>query len=170
MIGNDIVDLALARKESNWKREGFLNKIFSPKKQLLIANAKNSEQMVWNLWTRKEAAYKIYNRQTDIRGFIPLQLECSYENDEIGTVTCNGFQYYTQTQVSNESIYTIDVVEKERFNQIRKITSDTKISKTNGIPFIIDHSTLISSPVSITHHGRFWEGITVLNSSIPPLY
>jgi lactate dehydrogenase-like 2-hydroxyacid dehydrogenase len=28
-IGNDIVDLALARKESNWKRPGYLNKIFT---------------------------------------------------------------------------------------------------------------------------------------------
>ena len=33
MIGNDIVDLDLARKESNWKRKGFLDKIFSLQEQ-----------------------------------------------------------------------------------------------------------------------------------------
>ena len=41
MIGNDIIDLAFARKESNWQRPGFLNKIFTPDEQWLIANAKN---------------------------------------------------------------------------------------------------------------------------------
>ena len=72
MIGNDIVDLELARKESNWKRKGFLDKIFAKNEQLLIFNAENPDTMVWNLWSRKEAAYKIYNRQTQIRGYFPL--------------------------------------------------------------------------------------------------
>ena len=45
MIGNDIVDLALAQKESNWKRKGFLNKIFTEKEQLLILNAKNNDYL-----------------------------------------------------------------------------------------------------------------------------
>ena len=77
MIGNDIVDLALAKKESNWKRNRFLDKIFTTKEQVLIVDAENPEIMVWNLWSRKEAAYKIYNRETGIRGYFPLQLECS---------------------------------------------------------------------------------------------
>jgi acyl carrier protein len=76
VIGNDIVDLALARKESNWKRPGYLNKIFTTKEQLLISSAENPNTMVWNLWSRKEAAYKIYNRATGIRGYFPLNLEC----------------------------------------------------------------------------------------------
>jgi hypothetical protein len=42
VIGNDIVDLALARKESNWKRPGYLNKIFTTKEQLLISSAENT--------------------------------------------------------------------------------------------------------------------------------
>jgi hypothetical protein len=40
VIGNDIVDLA-ARKESNWKRPGYLNKIFTTKEQLLISSAES---------------------------------------------------------------------------------------------------------------------------------
>lgn len=169
MIGNDIVDLALARKESNCQRKGYLDKIFNPKEQLLVRNAKNPDEMVWNLWTRKEAAYKIYNRQTNIRAYIPLQFDCFYESDSLGIVICNEFKYYTRTQISKEFIYTIAVTEKEHFNQIRKITLETKISKRNGIPFIIDDSALFSSPVSITNHGRFWKGITVLDSTIPQL-
>ena len=163
MIGNDIVDLALAKIESNWLRNGFLDKIFTQKEQLLIANDINPEIMIWNLWTRKEAAYKIYNRKTGLRGYIPLKLECFYESDTIGTVVCNGFKYYTQTQISNESIYTIAVVEKKYFNRIRKISLETKITKIESVPFTVDEVTLLSHPVSITHHGCFWEGITIVH-------
>jgi phosphopantetheinyl transferase (holo-ACP synthase) len=161
VIGNDIVDLALAKKESNWQRKGFLNKIFTQKEQLLIANADNPEVMVWNLWTRKEAAYKIYNRQTNIRGYFPLQLECFYESETTGTVTCYGYNYYTKTEISEDCIYTIAIAEKEYLIQIKEINSEDKISKKNGIPYIIEEFTEIKKPVSISHHGRFWKGITL---------
>lgn len=161
MIGNDIVDLALARKESNWKRNRFLDKIFSQEEQRLITNAKNPEVMVWNLWSRKEAVYKIYNRETGIRAYIPLQLGCFYENETTGKVLCNGFIYSTQTSITSEFVYTIAAVNTDFFSKIAKINRDDKINKTNGIPFITDTQTMLSKPVSITHHGRFWEGITI---------
>ena len=161
MIGNDIVDLALAQKESNWQRKGFLDKIFTQKEQSLIKNAINPELMVWNLWTRKEAAYKIYNRETGIRAYIPLQLECFFETENQGTVGCNGFTYYTQTQISEEFIYTIAVTNKLHFDQINKINFETNILKKDGIPFISKTSSKIVKPVSITNHGRFWEGIVL---------
>jgi phosphopantetheinyl transferase (holo-ACP synthase) len=159
MIGNDIVDLALAQKESNWKRKGFLDKIFTQEEQSLVANAENPEVMVWNLWSRKEAVYKIYNRETGIRGYIPLQLVCFYESETTGTVSCNGRVYYTETVVTKDFVYTIAAAKVDLFTQIQKISSDEEIGKTNGIPFIIDAQTAISNPVSITHHGRFWKGI-----------
>ena len=161
MIGNDIVDLALAKKQSNWQRKGFLDKIFTKNEQDLIYKDVNPEVMVWNLWSRKEAAYKIYNRQTNIRGYFPLQLECFYESETLGTVCCNGNFYRTQTTVSSEFIYTIAVTEKDYFIQIKNLDSDAKICKTNEIPFIIDEFTKIAKPVSISHHGRFWKGITI---------
>lgn len=163
MIGNDIVDLVLARKESNWQRKGFLNKIFSYKEQLLIESASSPEIMVWNLWTRKEAAYKIYNRQTGKRGFFPLRLECNYVNDCSGSVSCDGFEYYTQTQIFNDFIYTIAVTKKQYFNKILKLNFQSKITKVHGLPFIFDEVDLILKPASITHHGCFWEGITLFN-------
>ncbi|MFV8326979.1 4'-phosphopantetheinyl transferase superfamily protein [Flavobacterium sp. ZS1P14] len=161
MIGNDIVDLALARKENNWKRKGFLEKVFTPKEQLLISNAINPEVMVWNLWSRKEAAYKIYNRATQMRAFIPLRLVCHYENETLGSVTCNGNTYFTQTNITDDFIHSIAVVKKEYFNAIKSLNSKVKVNKINGIPFIIDERTKIRKPVSISHHGLFWEGIAL---------
>lgn len=159
MIGNDIVDLVLASKESNWKRNGFLDKIFTKEEQLLVVNANNPELMVWNLWTRKEAAYKIHNRETGIKGYFPQQLVCFYESETKGTVCCNGCIYYTKTTITNDFVYTIGAVKPDLLGQIKKINSDVEISKTNGIPFVIEAETAILKAVSITHHGRFWEGI-----------
>ena len=163
MIGNDIVDLALAKKESNWQRNRFLDKIFTKNEQQLILNETNPEIMVWNLWSRKEAAYKIYNRETGIRGFFPLQLDCSFENATLGTVSIKEKIYFTQSKIENDSIYTIAVAEKKHFDKIENINLAIEIIKINGIPFIIDSASKIKKPVSITHHGRFWKGITLMD-------
>lgn len=163
MIGNDIVDLALAKKESNWQRNRFLDKIFTKNEQQMILNDANPEIMVWNLWSRKEAAYKIYNRETGIRGFFPLQLACSFENATLGTVSIKKKIYFTQSKIENDSIYTIAVAEKKHFDKIENISSSYEIYKNNGIPFIIDSTSKIKKPVSITHHGRFWKGITLMD-------
>jgi hypothetical protein len=49
LIGNDVIDLSLAKKESNWQRKGFLKKLFSNDEQQLILEALNSFEMVWRL-------------------------------------------------------------------------------------------------------------------------
>jgi len=161
VIGNDIVDLALARKESNWKRNRFLDKIFTKEEQWLITESGNPEIMVWNLWSRKEAAYKIYNRQTGIRGYFPIQIVCLYESSTFGTVSINGNTYYTQTTISKDMIHTISVTKREYFNRIKFLNHKAVIVKINGIPFLIENQNTAAKPVSISHHGRFCERITL---------
>ncbi|MFN7674707.1 4'-phosphopantetheinyl transferase superfamily protein, partial [Flavobacterium sp.] len=102
MIGNDIVDLALAQQESNWQRKGFLHKLFTDKEQHLILNSNNPELMVWNLWSRKEACYKIYNRASGQRVFNPIQFEC-----EADRVVFGDNIFYTQTEITPDYVYTI---------------------------------------------------------------
>ncbi|TRX35732.1 4-phosphopantetheinyl transferase family protein [Flavobacterium sp. ZT3R18] len=161
MIGNDIVDLDLALKESNWKRNRFLDKIFSSKEQQLILNSENQDLMVWNLWSRKEASYKIYNRQTGIRGFFPLRLECDYKDKNIGTVSIDGFVFYTQTEITTNFIYSVAVFEKRYFKKIKTLDTTTIIKKENGVPYLLDPISNSKIPVSITHHGRFQRIISV---------
>lgn len=155
MIGNDIIDLVLAGKESNWKRKGFLEKIFSTNEQKLILNASNPELMIWNLWSRKEASYKIYNRQTGIKGYFPWLLECQYENSYSGTVIIDEFVFYTQTEITDTYIYSIAVSEKAVFAKIKSLETRENIKKNNGIPYTTDVYTNTIMPVSITHHGQF---------------
>jgi phosphopantetheinyl transferase (holo-ACP synthase) len=159
VIGNDIVDLALARKESNWKRKGFLDKIFTKNEQLLILNSKNPEIKVWNLWSRKEAAYKIYNRQTQIRGYFPLQLECFdleiADKITFGKVIIKKNIYYTKTGISPLFINTIAVEKVQDFGKIKTLENSENIQKNNGIPSYFDRCNSVLKPVSISHHGRF---------------
>lgn len=165
MIGNDIVDLALARKESNWKRKGFLDKIFTENEQMLISSAENPEIMVWNLWSRKEAAYKIYNRETGIRGYFPLELECVdskiINGIYFGKVTIKGINYFTKTAISCELITTIAVINIQDFNKIKTLKNSKNIQKNDGIPNYFEKDILAIVPVSISHHGRFKQIISI---------
>ena len=118
MIGNDIVDLHLEKKESNWNRKGFLDKIYTKNEQKLILAAENPDLSVWNLWSRKEAAYKIYNRSTRIRAFNPTKLEClevSFnENESFGIVHLDDIIFLTKTTVNTDFINSIAFVDKRQ--------------------------------------------------------
>jgi hypothetical protein len=159
MIGNDIVDLTLARKESRWQRNGFLDKLFTEKEKILIYNSLNPETMVWNLWSRKEAAYKIYNRKTQIRTFNPKQLECfdvtNYDGIVFGEVVCETYVYFTKTMLFDDCIHTIAVDDKSNFNHLQFLESTNNICKKDGIPAYFDAERQVYKPVSISHHGKF---------------
>ena len=166
MIGNDVIDLALARKESNWQRKGFLDKIYTEKEQLQIYSSKNKELEVWNLWSRKEAGYKIYNRQTGIRSYIPLQLECfdleTSPEFVLGKVRCKGLIFFTKTEITAAFIHTIAVRNFEDFNKIQYLENQVGIDKKNGIPTVQDLNNSTQKPVSISHHGQFERIVTFL--------
>ena len=163
MIGNDVVDLAAAKKESNWQRKGFLDKIFTQKEQLLITSAISPEIMVWNLWSRKEAAYKIYNRETGIRGYFPLQIACNYDDENSGSVVIKGRLYFTKTSISSACIHTIALTNKDDFSRVEKLNRSDAILKMNGIPFVVCKQSTVVKPLSISHHGQFWKGITLMD-------
>lgn len=159
MIGNDIIDLALAKKENNWQRKGFLDKLFTPKEQLLISKSNNPETTVWNLWSRKEACYKIYNRQTQIRAFIPMQLECFdieiKDGSIYGKVVCYDTVYFTKTTITSDYIETNAVLNPVNFDKIKTLNSSENIIKTNSIPNYFDSESKTWKPISKSHHGRF---------------
>lgn len=164
MIGNDIIDLDLAKQESNWQRKGYLNKIMTSSEQELIYNSQNPNVMVWYLWSLKEAAYKIYNRQTQSRGFIPILLECKLlEGDgtyHFAQVHCSSYDYFTQSTITQTCIDTIAVSSKDDFKKVRTLESSKGIQKKNGIPFLEVHTVL--KPVSISHHGRYERIVTLI--------
>ena len=109
MTGNDIVDIATAAAESNWRRKGFLEKIFTPQEQQYIQETKNPDKTVWTLWSMKESAYKVYTRQYGGRFFAPQKLNCTLLTNVTGHVSINDTIYSTTTTITDGYIYTIAV-------------------------------------------------------------
>jgi len=159
MIGNDVVDISQSRLESNWQRSGFTQKIFTDDEQRCITNTNDPETLIWLLWSMKEAAYKIYNRQTGIRKYIPKKLECTilFKGNTycIGQVICFDNLYYTKTVITNDSLHTIAVTKLSDFSNV--VETDKKLILKNefGLPYIFDGSKNKHQEVSVSNHGRF---------------
>lgn len=156
MIGNDVVDLILARKESNYKRKGFLNKLFTTAEQELISNAKNPEEMVWMLWSIKESVYKAYQRIKYNEGFYPTKIEILEINNQNEAVAqLFGTYFYGKTTIENDFIKTVVVLNKSDVDRIQYMNAPNYDKNEEGLPFEL-HS---NKPISISHHGRFREAV-----------
>ena len=157
MIGNDIIDLALAKKQSNWQRRGFLDKIFTAKEQRWLAASNDTESAVWILWSMKESAYKIMNRETGMRSLNPSRFECVINYDGVlphdGNVIFDDKLLFTRTIVTSQKIDTIAAADYNDLARIAELPADQVVFKADGLPFIIINETM--HPISVSHHGRF---------------
>tara|TARA_B100000780_G_scaffold257474_1_gene207340 strand:+ start:674 stop:1228 length:555 start_codon:yes stop_codon:yes gene_type:complete len=176
LIGNDIIDLSLAKTESNWQRKGFLEKQFTANEQQLILAAINSFVLVWRFWSMKEAAYKVYTQQNKIRFFAPKKFECTIISEKQGLVFFKDQIFYTSSIVAQSYIFTTASLEKEiksysRIvmpqgidtmikNKLEDITAlsaleiEQKKSK-NGVPNYYHKDILLTRSCSISHHGNY---------------
>ncbi|RNL55493.1 4'-phosphopantetheinyl transferase family protein [Pedobacter jejuensis] len=146
MLGNDIVDLTLAKVQSNWKRKGFLEKIFTYDEQLCILKSKNPYLKVWLLWSMKEAAYKIHNRKTGIRNFAPKSLSCTIHSNAYGEVNIEGSTYYTKSDLQTTFIHSIASPNCSMLEEI-------KISIYEAPDNLFDYKS--TKPGCVSHHGRY---------------
>jgi len=151
MIGNDLVDLEQAANDSNWARRGYLDKIYTSQEQELIMKAADPTQMVWLLWSMKEAAYKIRSRQTKIRKYAPMSLVCSNINDLSkdsieGTVWVDNICFFTKSTLKKEYIHTLAAASRACLSQIKEVIYEC-------IPSQIDYKK--TRPKCVSHHGRY---------------
>ena len=182
MVGNDIVDIAQAKKDSNWQRPRFLDKIFTINEQCIIHSSNDKTEMVWRLWSIKEAAYKLYVQQNPSRFYNPKKFECFIENTSTWKVNYYDFTCHVSTQITTDYIISearlspyktlSEVVvfkdknlkiqgqilrEKlsERVSEKQNISvKDIKFQKSDyGIPTLRFNSKTVN--VSLTYHGRF---------------
>ena len=179
MIGNDIVDLKQAAKDSNWKRPRFLDKIFTPREQQLIWSAKDQDQMVWLLWSMKEAAYKVNVQQFGIRFFNPKRLECTLLSNLKGEVVIEDNRYFIESIITEDFIYSIALIASDKsyksewflnhsqdygaqskclkrsFLKTLNLDEVTIIKNNIGVPKLQHNSDLLDVSFSLTHHGAF---------------
>lgn len=155
MIGNDVVDLATAKIESNWKRKGFLSKQFTTYEQILIQKASNQDEMVWMLWSLKESTYKAYQRINYNRGFYPIKIEIQSlelsDNEYFATTSLFNITFYGKTHIENEVIHSIVLLSNSDFKKVTNYTTNTILKDKNSLPFC----SITKNPLSISHHGAF---------------
>jgi len=151
LAGNDIVDLRLAARESNWMRKGYLQKICSEKEQLLIRESEHANQLVWLFWSMKEAAYKIHSRKTGQRVYAPAALETTLQTLDpgysTGLVSVENCLYCTQSEFNNEMIHSLAAQEQSLLKE-----TEVRISlHQDGI--YPDYAC--TNPHSVSHHGVY---------------
>ena len=184
MIDNDIIDINYTKKTINWNRPRFLKKIFTPQELKIISESKNSFNSVWQLWSMKESAYKIYIREGNSRLFNPLFFKgnISTKNNSHGHVEYNNRKIHTETVFNSSYIYTQACYkvmplefkilpikcEKRKENTLtlqRSISNSLasyydlkafqcKISKEQNGAPFVRLNEK-KVPISITHHGNF---------------
>lgn len=150
MKGNDLVDLNQASKDSNWRRKGYLNKVFTPAEQQLIARAANPDEFVWLLWSMKEAAYKIHNRRTALREYAPVKLNCLIKNTGSGfysgSVKIEGLVYLTISTIHSTNYIHTHAAETDQ--ELNLIKESIYLDASN-----LDYKAM--EPACVSHHGRY---------------
>ncbi len=170
MIGNDIIDLQLARTQSNWQRPGFLEKQFTEREIQFIQDSEHPFQSVWRLWSMKEAVYKVVVQQFEKRFFAPKKLECTVFSDSKGEVVFEGESFQVRTESTAEYIYSVtgdssfrwlNVQSEQSFfkeveRSIGHSSTQLNIKKNKlGIPKLFSDEEQVSNSFTKTHHGRF---------------
>ena len=184
MIGNDVVDLEQARRESNWRRKGFLEKVFSPAEQDFLSTSNDPDLAVWLLWSMKEAAYKAHQREYDLpRQLNWLAQECEVlklgSNAASGVVNISGSTYYTSSEITLEYVHTS--AEKLQNTGVKNVIFEASSSavkqhliklvseyfgvagtslqlkkNSSGIPFLEGEDSFFFNRFSLSGHGRFY--------------
>lgn len=170
MLGNDIVDLQKAGLESNWRRKGYLDKLFNTEEQQQILSSSNPETTLWLFWSMKEAAYKVINRETSERFYSPKKFVCII-NENNGSVNFEGKIMHTKSVINQHFIHTIASSISEELKKIQTtylentstyLSDFNSASKryqlekdVNGIPNLADKTNGESHFASVSHHGKY---------------
>ncbi|MCK0123286.1 4'-phosphopantetheinyl transferase superfamily protein [Gelidibacter sp. F2691] len=183
MIGNDIVDLEFAKRNSRWQEQRFLNKLFTIEEQDFIRSDDQQFQNIWRLWTMKESVYKITSRAEGKIRFNPTDFKCIvldsnqgqvfYKNQSIATATTTDQSFIQTTacltpqwisKLFQSSSLDYPTQHSESIQQAIKAYStyknvlDTAVSvikNSRGIPQLYMNGHLQEEELSLTHHGHY---------------
>lgn len=126
MIGNDVIDIRTTRQESNWKRKGFLQKLFTEKECQFILEGDDPEFLFWLIWSAKESAYKIIHRNHQKMFFSPKQFEFledhfSNENGITGRIKFEESFFDFKSEFDGNCIHTTAIQSGHLINYISEI-------------------------------------------------
>ena len=185
MIGNDIGDLELAKKNHRWQDQRFLQKIFRIKEQRLILESKDPFRCIWRLWTMKESTFKAIKHTSPEALFSPVNYHCDLHSPTSGTVTFKNNHYQMTSLAEKTFVHTFtnsdssDCVRTTHFkieapdyehqhsSAVERLTNEIaalfgvnvcclQVRKNiSGAPEIHYQNRMLPLSVSISHHGHY---------------
>jgi len=181
VVGNDIVDLNIAFKNSRWNDPRFIDKVFTLNEKKQLVNTNHKFQTIWRLWSMKESAYKIYIQQNNLPFYDPKKIEAQIQSNIEGTVSIHNYCYQTTTKLNASYIYTEAKYQEEQLHSklFRSQQSQTSkyckeqlinyfakiynvdpallaIKKNSlGVPKLFCDYLRQEKSISITHHGDY---------------
>ena len=163
MIGNDVIDLSVARLESNIYRKNYLQKILTHQELSELQRRLDPEIHFWLLWSMKESAYKSFNRSSGIRLYNPSSFECyPDENGLEGIVRFGPEIFFCRTAINLDYIETFGCENEKLISEIKSAEGLT-INKINDYPYIEFADAKIAI-ASLSHHGRFTRAVYLPDS------
>jgi phosphopantetheinyl transferase (holo-ACP synthase) len=184
MIGNDIVDIQETRRSTNWERPRFMLKIFSILEQKTIHASTDPFSTVWQFWSMKESAYKVFIQAGGEHFFNPSKIECRIDDSKNGEVKIGNISLITNTLINTNYIFTTAVIDNDVINtQIFQLAENSNKSQSSflheqiindfaksnslnsahlilqksntGIPILFYKNKRLNTSLSISHHGKY---------------
>ena len=179
MIGNDIIAIAYTRQHTNWRRKGWIEKLFDQQEQDSISKSPDPFSLVWRMWSMKESAYKVHTRSTKKRSFNPSKISCKIIDQTHGLVVLEGKKYATESIINEDYIFssTVSATNSITSHKVIKILdsrnyydliledvstqfdwerNEVEIIKSDiGIPKFYLDSKVQNVDLSITHDGKY---------------
>lgn len=184
MIGNDVIDLNVAKIQSRWREQRFLDKIFTEAEQKMVVETNNRFHTIWLLWSMKESAFKIFARSHKMSIFNPKDFHCKITSETFGAVSFNHETVQTTTTFNSDVIYTtaqypyaiqlndyvflegISQFEKseklkkktiEAFAELKDVSKGIVAIEKDifGIPYFLINNEKQHAALSLTHHGQY---------------
>lgn len=172
MIGNDIVDLTLARKENKSGLDRYLRKVFSEKEIEMIRSSEDPELVLWQLWSMKEATYKAHQRNTNFKKILnPIKYQCDLTTV---SVDIDNYSYKLSCTITSDYVHSYISWEKDQVkilknsdhlnaNLLEVLSEANNMKKeallyfknANHLPVYSLQNKLEPLPLSLSHHGQF---------------
>jgi len=168
LIGNDIIDWQIAKRQIQNIERRRLEKLFNPTEIEDIINAENQILFYWKLWAAKEAAYKAWQRFTISEPvFNPKYFNCKILSEDKIKVQTSSLKF--DINIERKPEYIQAFIEIEEYSNLVFKTTEYQhfISALNeknwliekaqfNIPYIKNKLTEKRFPVSLSHDGRFY--------------
>lgn len=182
MVGTDIIDIEETKRTTHWQRPRFLEKLFTPQERRYIEDSNDAFSLVWQLWSMKESAYKLYTQLYPSRFYNPKQFECKL-NASHGNIVYKTFECIVKTKKTKQYILSEARLNHHKISS-KIITFENKNHKTQsestrvmlikqiskqfgytsnvsvktskfGMPSVYHNSEPLQLSVAISHHGHY---------------